>query len=99
MNLRIEQKELIGSLCRRLGVEQLDLFGSAARGESRADSDIDALVRFDREQGELFRRYFDLKEGLEDVFSKPVELVVETAIRNPYFRKAIERDRISLYAA
>ena len=38
-------------------------------------------------------------EGLEELFGRPVDLVVDTAIRNPYFRRAVEQTRSPLYAA
>jgi hypothetical protein len=45
-------------------------------------------------------RYFGLLEGsLQDVFKRPVELVVESDIRNPYFREAVDRDKALPYAA
>jgi hypothetical protein len=43
--------------------------------------------------------YFGLLESLEELFGRPVDLVVPSAIRNPYFLKAIEGTRTLLYAA
>jgi predicted nucleotidyltransferase len=87
------------ALCRRLGVVRLDLFGSATRDELKPGSDVDVLVRFDRARGDLFARFFDLKEGLEAILGRPVDLVVEDAIRNPYFRHAVEQSRRNVFAA
>ena len=56
-----------------LGVASLSLFGSVARGDSKEDSDIDLLVRFDR--------YMDLKLCLEDLLGRRVDLVTEQALR------------------
>lgn len=89
----------IAALCRKLGVVRLDVFGSAGRGDLGPQSDVDVLVRFDRTSGGLFARYFDLKEGLEALFGRPVDLVVEDAIKNPYFRQAVERTRKNVFAA
>ena len=89
----------IAALCRKLGVVRLDLFGSATRDELSSASDVDVLVQFDRGRGGLFARYFDLKEGLESLFGRPVDLVVEDAIKNPYFRQAVERTRKNVFAA
>lgn len=44
-------------------------------------------------------RYFGLLEGLEQLFGRPVDLVVASAIRNPYFRESVERTKALLYAA
>lgn len=89
----------IAALCRKLGVVRLDIFGSAGQGDLGPESDVDVLVRFDRTRGGLFARYFDLKEGLEVLFRRPVDLVVEEAIKNPYFRQAVERTRKNVFAA
>jgi predicted nucleotidyltransferase len=44
-------------------------------------------------------RYFELLESLELLFDRPVDLVVDSAIRNPYFREAVDRTKALLYAA
>jgi len=87
----------IASICRKLGVVRLDVFGSATRSDFRPESDIDVLVRFDRHPGEMFRRYFDLKEQLEKILGRPVDITLEDSIRNPYFREAIQQSRVRLY--
>lgn len=86
-------------MCRRLQVERLDIFGSAATDQFAADSDVDVLVRFDRGAGDLFNRYFDLKEGLEQIFGRLVDVVLEDSLKNPYFKLAIEQTRKKVYAA
>jgi hypothetical protein len=92
-----QHKGMIAAVCRELGVERLDVFGSATRPDFGPKSDIDVVVRFDRGPGQMFRRYFDLKERLERIFNRPVEIVLEDSIKNPYFREAIERSRVSVY--
>lgn len=88
-------------ICRRCGVETLEIFGSAARDDfNEANSDIDFLVRFggSREAG-YADRYFDLAEGLENVFGRPVDLLTDRSIRNHLFEAAIARDRTTIYAS
>lgn len=58
-------KPALISLRHRLKVIRLDLFGSAATEAFGTDSDVDVLVVFDRQAGDLFNRYFELKEQLE----------------------------------
>jgi predicted nucleotidyltransferase len=91
----------IEALCRRLGVRRLDLFGSAL--DDRFDeetSDIDILVEFAGGPGfDHFGAYFSLKEGLEEILGRPVDVVSARAIRNPYFRDEVMRTREPLYAA
>ncbi|MEU4740849.1 nucleotidyltransferase domain-containing protein [Actinosynnema sp. NPDC023658] len=91
----------VGDLCRRLGVRRLDVFGSAV-GDSFdvASSDVDVLVEFDAGPGfDYFDSYFALKEGLEQLFGRPVDLVSGSSIRNPYSRQRVMETREQLYAA
>jgi uncharacterized protein len=88
-------------LCREYRVQRLDLFGSAASGAYRpGESDLDFLVEFEPlPPGACADIYFGLLEALERLFGQPVDLVVDSAIRNPYFRESVERTRAPLYAA
>lgn len=64
-------------------MRRLDLFGSAVRADFSAErSDLDFLVSFDElPPVDAYDVYFSLKEGLEGLFSRSVDLVVERAIR------------------
>jgi predicted nucleotidyltransferase len=106
MNALIELIETkrgeLAELCRRYRVERLYLFGSAATDRFvPASSDLDFVVEMaDRQPtGSYADRYFGLLEALERLFGRPVDLVVESAIRNPYFREAVEKTKTLLYAA
>ena len=86
-------------LCQRYRVRRLSLFGSATtdRGLTKA-SDLDFLVEFEPlPPGVYADTYFGLLEALQQLFNKPVDLVVESAIRNPYFLVAVEATRTPLY--
>jgi len=89
------------ALCRRYGVRRLELFGSAATGQDRpGESDLDFLVEFDPlPDGGYADAYFGLLESLEELFGRPADLVVTSAIRNPFFLEAVERTKTLLYAA
>jgi len=85
-------------ICNSLGVKKLDLFGSATSKHFKADSDIDLVVEFERyENGNLFNRYFELKERLQHLFEREIDIVVEKAINNPYFKESLERTRMPIY--
>ncbi|MFT4100105.1 MAG: nucleotidyltransferase family protein [Burkholderiaceae bacterium] len=73
----------------RFGVTRLALFGSAARDEARAGSDVDVLVAFDGPA--TSSRYFGVQFYLEDLLGRPVDLVTEKALR-PELRPFVERD-------
>ena len=66
-------------VCTPYGVRSLDLFGSIARGDSGADSDVDLLVEFDRPVG-LFQ-FFRVQRRLEAIVGRPVDLVMKDAIK------------------
>ncbi|MFD9699041.1 nucleotidyltransferase family protein [Lentzea sp. NPDC059081] len=91
----------IEQLCRELSVRRLDVFGSAVSGSfDVATSDVDILVDFEVGFGfDHFGSYFALKEGLERILGRPVDLVINESIRNPYFRKQVMESKENLYAA
>ena len=88
-------------LCSRYHVQRLDLFGSAATGEHRPeDSDLDFVVEFRPAAfGAYADTYFGLLEALEQLFGKPVDLIVGSAIKNPYFLQSVEETRVPIYEA
>lgn len=93
-----EIKPKIERLCRRLPVKRLGLFGSALSQNFSQSSDIDVLVIFDSgEDIDLFDKYFELKEQLEEIFKREVDLVVDRKFKNPVLREAIDRARIVIY--
>ena len=91
-------REALSDLCRRWLISELSVFGSVARGSSRADSDIDLLVTFRPDAPWSTLDLADLREELMKLFGRNVDLVEEKAIRNPYRRQSILRDKSVLYA-
>lgn len=75
---------------RRLGVRRLGLFGSVARGEGRADSDLDFLVELEHDG---FDAYMNVKFFLEDLFQRPVDLVLADTIK-PRLRDVILKEAV-----
>ena len=75
----------------RFGAKHLSLFGSATRDELRDDSDIDVLVEFER--AATYDGYFDLKELLEQLLGRRVDLVTEKGLK-PRARRHVEKDLI-----
>ncbi len=94
-----EKQPEIEVLCRRFRVTRLELFGSATGiDHAEEDSDFDFLVDFDL-SGEVraLDAYFGLKEGLQALLGRRVDLVMPSALRNPYFRAEVDRQRQPLY--
>jgi predicted nucleotidyltransferase len=67
-------------LTEKFFVAKIGIFGSYARNEQSEESDIDILVEFSRPVGFTF---FDLKDYLESLFNKPVDLVTVNALKPP----------------
>jgi predicted nucleotidyltransferase len=94
-----EKRAELERLCVQHHVLRLDLFGSAAQGDFDPNSsDLDFLVEFDDvPPGQRADRYFQLRDDLQALFGRPVDLVVAKAVTNPYLRESIELSRIPLY--
>ena len=91
--------EALSALCLRWRIKELSLFGSLARGEAAPTSDADVLIAF--EVGEHWDLWdmVDLRDDLERLFGRTVDVVLEGAIRNPIRLRSIMRDKRLLYAA
>ena len=95
------RRDEIAQLCRRFHVRRMDLFGSAIQANfDPSTSDVDLLVEFEPDRPlKALHQYFGLKEALEALLERPVDLVVASAVKNPYIRRSIEESRETLYAA
>ena len=81
-------------------VRRLDLFGPALHSNfDAASSDMDLLVEFIDHPAGAADRFFDLRQALEAEFPRPVNLAVHSAVRTPYFLRAIERERANVDGA
>ena len=92
-------KDDLSALCRRCGVQRLDLFGSAVTGRFDASkSDLDFLVSFEAMAPAVYAdAYFELRDGLTALFGRDVDLVTEASLANPYFRTRVESERQNLF--
>ena len=91
---------VLAALCRRFFVQRLELFGSAATGRfDPVRSDLDFLVAFEEPlpSGTRADAYFGLRAGLEALFGRPIDLVTESGLENPYFRSRLEAERIPVF--
>jgi predicted nucleotidyltransferase len=93
-----DRRDEIGGLCRSFGVRSLDIFGSAANGPFQpGERDLDFLVEFETTGAGYADRFFGLLEGLQELFGRHVDLVVASAITNPYFRESVDRRRACIF--
>ena len=99
-NVIDQHRDKVAALCRRTGARGLDAFGSAVRTDfDPQTSDLDFLVEFDDVSPAAYAQaYFALKEGLESLFGRPVDLVTGSSLANPYFRERITAERQTVYA-
>lgn len=93
-------RDEVAILCERAGARSLDAFGSGARADfDPITSDLDFLVEFDELPPTAYAdAFFTLKEGLESLFGRPVDLVTVSSLANPFFRARITAERQPVYA-
>lgn len=97
--LQVDDSE-ISRICERHKVRRLDVFGSVLTEAFNTQSDIDFIVEFERDgYVGAFDQLMELKEDLEKLFSRPVDLIVNRPFRNPHFQREIEKTRPRIYAA
>ncbi|SHJ46236.1 hypothetical protein SAMN05444280_12030 [Tangfeifania diversioriginum] len=88
----------ITSLCEKLKVEKLWIFGSATNSSFSADSDVDFLVSFENLKPEDYaENYFLLAENLEEILGRDVDLVTVNSLSNPYFIQSVEESKTLIY--
>jgi uncharacterized protein len=93
-------REAIARACARYGVARLRLFGSAANEQFDPDaSDIDFLVDFRADAPTGVGPFFALKDSLERIVGRDVDLVEAGAVRNPYFARRAFGEAVDIYAA
>ncbi len=98
MDLVESNIDAIKALCKSHYVNRLFIFGSVLTNRFKRNSDIDLIVDF---QGvDLYNyadNYFDLKDSLERLFNREVDLLEDKAIQNPYLRQSIDSSKQLIY--
>ena len=98
MNIIEKNIDSLISLCKQHKVKELYIFGSILTSKFNKYSDIDMLVQFDNiDILEYADNYFDFKEKLEKLLGREIDLLENQAIRNPIFRKILDRDKKIVY--
>ena len=98
MNLIEKNIDTLIGLCKRHKVKELYIFGSILTPKFNDSSDVDFLVQFDNvDILEYADNYFDFKEKLEKLLDRDIDLLENQAIRNPIFRKVLDRDKKLVY--
>ena len=94
---RIPRKK-IAEFCKRWGITEFALFGSALRADFRPDSDVDVLVSIDPKAHIGLFELVDMQLELEKMFKRSVDLVEKEGLRNPYRRSEILNTAKLIYA-
>jgi len=94
-----ERRSEIAALCRRFGVRRLGVFGSAGRNGDfdPRRSDVDFIVAFERTDGVSLGEFLALRDALSATLGRPVDLVADGSIRNPFIRAGIQRSVETIY--
>ena len=100
MNIIKQYQKEITEVCGQYEVKTLYIFGSVLTEEFSRESDVDFLVDFDREgfRGS-FKQFMGLKESLEEILGRNIDLVSVRSIRNPVFLSEINQTRKLIYAS
>jgi len=95
--VEVDQDKLV-EVCRRYQVRELSVFGSAAHGKMRPDSDVDVLVEF-LPQAEIgLLEYAGLMLDLSPLIGRKVDLVSKSGLK-PLIRNSVLEEAQLLYAA
>jgi predicted nucleotidyltransferase len=95
----LDRQGALAALCRRTQARRLAVFGSAVRDDFEPSrSDVDFLVAFeDLPPIAYSNAYFELKQGLEDLFARPVDLLTPAMLKNPHLRARVEAEQLAVY--
>ena len=96
-----ERQSELAALCRQHHVRRLELFGSGTSDRFDSErSDLDFIVEFGPEASAVsWGTFFDLKEALEKLFGREVDLISAGPFKNPYFAESVNETRVTVYAA
>jgi len=98
MNFLNNYSDQIRSLCIANKVKSLFAFGSVTGAGFNQTSDVDMVVDIDNSNPlDYADSYFSLKFSLEKLFKRPVDLLEEKSIKNPFIKKEIETTKVLIY--
>jgi predicted nucleotidyltransferase len=98
MNLLKDHIAQIQKLCGQHSVKALFAFGSVTNSKFSADSDVDLVVDIDAyDPIEYAEHYFALKDELEKILKREVDLLEAKAIRNPFLKQEIDENKVLVY--
>lgn len=92
------KEAILDKICMKYRVKQLCVFGSILTEKFSNTSDIDLTVTFHKDQiKDYFLNYFSLKEELEKLTGREIDLIEYDAIKNIYFKKEVDSHKCIVY--
>ena len=98
--MQINQTEIfrVKELCKKYKVKTLSAFGSVVKGDFTSGSDIDFAVDFEeKDPFKYFDLYHALKESLENLFQRKIDLIEIRGIKNSFFKKELDETKVHIY--
>ena len=93
-----DKLDIIRTLCDNFNVQSLFEFGSVCTERFDEKSDVDFLITFKpMEYGEYADTYFEFTDKLEDILDRPVDLVTDKSLGNPFFIESINKTKTLIY--
>jgi hypothetical protein len=92
-------RDQVAAFCEKWRVTELALFGSVLSDEFRPDSDVDVLVTFEPDAPWTLTHLVRMRDELESLLGRHVDLVEKGALHNPYIRKHVLDSCQVVYAA
>ncbi|HAJ99107.1 MAG TPA: nucleotidyltransferase [Bacteroidales bacterium] len=96
----IDNIENLKAVCLKYPVKSLYAFGSVCTEKFNDHSDIDLLISLKpMDYGDYADTYFELVEKFENIFKRPVDLITDKSLGNPYFIESINQTKTPIYEA
>lgn len=97
MNIE-DHPEKVKEGCKRFNIRYLCLIGTVASGKNTGESDVDFPVSFNELSSDgIADRYFGFPDFLKEELHSNADLIDESAIRNPFFRNSVNRNKRLIY--
>jgi predicted nucleotidyltransferase len=98
MNISDKNMEQIKEICKKYKVKNFFVFGSVLTDSFSPNSDIDFIVDFEEKDPIKYTDlYFKLKDKLEKILNRQIDLIEDRAIKNSFFRNEINQSKVLIY--
>ena len=98
MNIIKQHSEQIKKVCSRHKVDQMFVFGSVLTKDFNENSDVDFLIKFGEiDLYDYFENLLNLKESLENILHRKIDILEVQAVKNPYLKKSIDNSKLLIY--